>query len=125
MRKFKNLLSVACLFIISITGYSQGPVYESAYTIAGAQNDFTDFLETDASGNTYVAGRFGAGCDFDPGPAVATMPLTNGLADLFIAKYSASGVLAWKYSSGATFEFIRTFKIDPAGNVYLVGDYSG
>lgn len=56
-------------------------------------------LGNDATGNTYIAGKFNGTADFDPGPDSLIMN-SFGLADIFIAKFNPTGKLIWAKQIG-------------------------
>jgi hypothetical protein len=71
---------------------------------------------TDAAGNVYVTGFFFNTIDLGGGV------LTAGSEDVFVAKYSATGVYQWGKKAGdAAFQESAGIGIDSAGNIYLTG----
>jgi hypothetical protein len=58
-------------------------------------------VEIDDSNNVYVSGSFSGTVDFDPGAGIAQRT-SNGVTDLFIAKYSSSSQLIWVRQYGQT-----------------------
>ncbi len=85
-------------------------------------------MKIDASGNTYIAGRFSNTVDFDPSGGVSNVvesaPLGSG--DCFVAKYNSSDALDWVGSyQGGLVESIKSIGVDGAGSVYLSGDFAG
>ncbi|HET7434288.1 MAG TPA: IPT/TIG domain-containing protein [Thermoanaerobaculia bacterium] len=78
-------------------------------------------VDTDTTGNIYVAGR-------------SLVPPTTGfgfanspIGTTYVAKYDPTGnTLLWVVFVGADWDFARpkTINVDPAGNVYLVGQAS-
>ena len=86
-------------------------------------------LATDVAGNVYVTGSFQGGTvDFDPGPG--RVPLTSGfdgdfpVSDVFVAKYTAVGALAWVRQLGGQRPDEGTgVAVDGQGNVYITGTF--
>ncbi|GJM32513.1 MAG: hypothetical protein DHS20C18_15140 [Saprospiraceae bacterium] len=80
-------------------------------------------LAVDASGNTYITGKFWGTADFDPG--VGVMSLTSaGADDTFILKLDTSGDLVWvKQMGGIDYEYGYSIEVDPAGNIYTTGSF--
>ncbi|MES2617762.1 MAG: SBBP repeat-containing protein [Bacteroidota bacterium] len=81
-------------------------------------------IESDASGNIYVAGGFKSTVDFDPG--VNKVELTSiGDMDNFVLKLDASGNLLWVKSFGSTY-YDRTtnMTLDKWGNILLTGNFA-
>lgn len=106
---------------------------QPASEFAGAATgQFGNDVQTDASGNTYVAGFFRNTTDFDPttsGVAQMTAPKTKSLAygqDGFLAKYSPDGSFLWARRIGSTsVEQIRSLAVDQNGNAYIAGVFYG
>jgi hypothetical protein len=75
----------------------------------------------DANGNRFVTGYFVNTADFD------TTDLTSsGSQDFFLAKYDASGNLAWARRGGGTAgDLGNSVKVDDSGNVYVTGYFTG
>lgn len=80
-------------------------------------------LATDASGNVFVTGEYGAG------PAVFDSITLSGVTsppDVYIAKYDSTGHVLWAkgmYGSGA--DYCRSIETNANGNVYMAGYYNG
>lgn len=87
--------------------------YGSAFSIAA-----------DAAGNVYSMGYFKGIVDFDPGPGNAYLT-SNGLTDLYVAKYNPSGDLIWARQMGgsAGAEDGRAMALDAAANIYVAGHF--
>jgi hypothetical protein len=72
-----------------------------------------------------VAGGFSATVDFDPGPGTANVT-SKGSRDGYLAKYSPTGEFLWvRHFGKGSFDDVRSATLDPAGNVFLVGDFDG
>lgn len=81
-------------------------------------------VTTDASGNVYVTGVYRGTIDIDPGPAAVTLTASTTTYDIFLAKYTPSGTLAWGFKLGANSDDTAgDVIIDNAGNVVLTGYY--
>jgi hypothetical protein len=98
-------------------------VWARAFT-GGNNVDFGRGVITDASGNVYIAGQFGAGTsDFDPGAGVANLTSAGG-QDLFLVKLDALGNYLWAWRDGGTGnERLDGFNMDASGNFYLTGGF--
>lgn len=71
------------------------------------------------NGYLYVAGIFEDTCFFGNNYIVA-----KGDADVFIAKYDASGNFIWaKAAGGAETDYVSAIDVDDNGNVYIGGNY--
>jgi Beta-propeller repeat len=94
-----------------------------------AGSSFTDQAEAmavDASGNSYVTGRFGSSATFGSGEANQTaLTASGGAEDIFVAKYNSSGLLQWaKRAGGTSTDHGLGIGIDSAGNSYVTGIFS-
>ncbi len=88
----------------------------------GSGDDEPLAMATDPLGNIYIAGNFdSSSADFDPGPGVSNLAAVGG-TDVFFAKYTAAGDLAWAYSIGGPGdEAACDIAVGQAGNVYVAG----
>lgn len=83
-----------------------------------------DDLVVSAAGNVYVTGYFqGSNVDFDQENDISgDTKSSNGDFEIFIAKYSASGVLQWVNVAGGNSEDAsKSVTLDTDGNVYITG----
>lgn len=90
-------------------------------------NSMGQAITTDASGNVYVAGRFGGTVDFDPGAGIFNMT-ADGITDIFVSKLDAAGNLLWAKKMGspsAEIDQANAIAVDSNGNVYTTGVYGG
>jgi hypothetical protein len=77
--------------------------------------------KTDNQGNIYFTGEFSTTLDFDPSPNIENL-YSNGLHDVFIAKYDENGNYLWAKSIGGSGSDIATcLEIDNLGNIYITG----
>lgn len=93
--------------------------------------DISD-IAIDAAGNVFAAGFFYNTVDFDPGPGTVTLTeysntwLGSGITDVFILKLNSAGSFTWvKRMGGTTSEECHTLNMDPAGNLYITGFFTG
>ena len=83
--------------------------------------DETNSIVTDASGNLYVTGYFTGTVDFDPS-TIQNCLVSNGLEDIFIAKYDPNGNYLWAKNIGNTNnDRANSIKIDNSGNIFITG----
>ncbi|MDP4828468.1 MAG: SBBP repeat-containing protein, partial [Flavobacteriales bacterium] len=88
-------------------------------------------IAVDNDGSVYVTGDFfGPLIDFDAGPGETLLSATFGTRDMFILKLSSDGTFQWvkklnDYNQGSGNEFGRGVRVDPSGNLYLHGQFSG
>jgi hypothetical protein len=99
------------------------PDFGFGLRIGSTNADQANAVHTDAQGNVYVTGQFLGTVDFDPGPSVVN--LTASATDVFVAKYTPSGALAWARRAGGT-QIDRgiDLRTDGEGNVYVTGIFS-
>jgi hypothetical protein len=106
------------------------PVVNFGYTnaVGGVAADQARDIVADSLGNVYIAGRFTGTVDFDPSLAVNNVTSFNTVnGDLFLAKYSPTGVIAWvrTVSVPSANQDIIDLSIDGVGNVYATGYFTG
>lgn len=78
----------------------------------------------DAAGNPYITGYFGGTVDFNPGGTPVEVIPTGNSAQLFVAKYSASGDYMWSRNTGSSgFTWGDAMTVDESGNAYVAGHY--
>lgn len=119
-----NLTSVASGDIF-IAKYDVNGNYIFAKRIGGSGAEFGRDIARDASGNIYVVGQFSATIDCDPGTGVFNLTGT-GANDVFIAKYDLNGnFLMAKWIGGVSGDDGRTITVDPLGNIYIGGYFTG
>ncbi len=81
-------------------------------------------IAIDAGGNVYVSGNFGYTVDFDPNGGTGTLT-SNGLNDIFLCKFNASGVFQWVKQIGSTGQdYGQALTIDKASNLFLTGSFT-
>src|SRR5207302_1335584 len=74
-----------------------------------------------STGNIIVAGTFNGTTDFGAG-----LLTSIGGGDMFLAKYSATGVCLWSRSFGSTgSEMPKTVVVDSSGNIFVAGNLQG
>ena len=115
----------------ALTSNGASDVFIAKYDAAGnalwAQKaGGTDFdagfgIAVDNSGNSYITGQFRGSATF------GSTTLTNsGNANVFIAKYDASGNALWAEKLGGTTNyFSRAIAVDASGNSYITGSFEG
>ncbi|MEM7036010.1 MAG: SBBP repeat-containing protein [Bacteroidota bacterium] len=81
-------------------------------------------IQTDASGNVYIAGRFFGTGDFDPGPGTHSMTATS--YDGFVLKLNSAGNFVWAAQiAGNDRVNVEDIAVSPAGEVHLAGTFEG
>jgi hypothetical protein len=106
--------------------YDASGNYVYAKKIGGTVADQGLGLAIDGSGNVHVTGYFTGTVDFDPGAGTASLVSENGTADIFFAKYDASGNYVYAKRIGFRNDDGGTkIKVDGTGHVYLTGYFFG
>ncbi|MBI3193461.1 MAG: hypothetical protein HYZ34_03215, partial [Ignavibacteriae bacterium] len=87
----------------------------------GTGGDEGKKIAVDASGNSYVTGRFTS-----PTLTFGSTTLTNnGLGDIFIVKYDANGNVAWASSAGGTSrDYGEGVAVGASGKISLAGYFT-
>lgn len=105
------------------------PIHSAAQSLEWAQQaSGTGFQETrsmatDAGGNVFVVGTFEGTTSF--GPGVANLN-SEGIFDVFFAKYDPSGNVAWVKGIGGTgVDAGFGIALDAGGNICIAGNFSG
>jgi cysteine-rich repeat protein len=102
---------------IFIAKYWPNGDYIWSKTIGGSGTDSAYGVAVDGVGNILVTGEFQQSVDFG-----GTVLTSTGSRDIFVAKYSASGVLDWAKSfGGTTGDSGRGVAADALGNVFITG----
>ena len=111
------LLGVACAF-------GQEPQFDWTIRMENGSDYDPRHLLVDSVGNIYISGVFNYTMDFDPDPFVAHTLTSQGVKDMYVAKYSAQGELLWvlQYSPIYNYEMgVIDMELTPEGDVYVLG----
>lgn len=98
-----------------------------AKTIGGSDLESPRTVALDAAGNPYICGSFSSSSiDADPGSGTHTLTLT-GKQDGFVVKLDAAGNFAWarQFAGTGADVTVHAMDIDPSGNIYIGGVFSG
>lgn len=95
--------------VTTLTSNAQSDVYVATYDNAGNFNWAKSFggsgidqgygIDVDASGNVAVTGTYEYTVDLDPGAGTTTV-ISEGSQDIFVSKFSSTGVFLWGGSMG-------------------------
>lgn len=100
-----------------------GVVFADAFGTTGAVVNVQS-AKTDASGNSYITGTFSGTVGFG-----ATTLTSKGFFDIFVAKLDPLGNVVWADRMGSsnptTGDVGRSLALDPTGNVYVTGAFTG
>lgn len=107
-----------CSYQVYSDNYSS-PNAQVFALMGGIDDDLSQGVAVDGSGNVYVTGYFNSTANI--GNTSAT---SAGFSDIFLAKYNSSGNLLWVQSAGGAFGDIGyDVAIDGNGNVYITGAF--
>ena len=111
-RAARIALVTCSLLLLAPSVWALWPTYGG-----GAGDDRAVAVTTDGRGNVYVLGEFEGAATFGS----ATLN-SEGLVDLFVAKYSPDGDLEWAVSAGGpSYDSGGDLVVDDAENVYVTG----
>ncbi|HEX7846248.1 MAG TPA: SBBP repeat-containing protein [Chitinophagaceae bacterium] len=97
-----------------------------ARQMGGPESDAALSLATDAAGNVYITGYFAGTANFNPWGAGFIVTSYGGGSDIFISKLDGNGNHVWtKQCGGIDYEYGHSIKLDPSGNIYVTGLFSG
>ncbi len=131
----KNIAVILSLLMGSFCG-AQAQQYNWFANMGGSVSDEGRAVTTDAAGNLYIIGSFGALADFDPSDTgIYNLEITLGIGisaiDVFVCKLDASGKFLWakQFASTDTAKARQDYGVgiatDAAGNVYTSGYFYG
>ncbi len=114
-------ISLVGVFLTSFFGYGQ--TFEWVAQLSG--RSFEQEVVADQNGNVYAMGNFIDSVDFDPGPNKMYLN-AKGTSDIYVLKIGSNGDLIWAIQLGGSASTSgRGFDIDPLGNIYVSGWFSG
>ena len=106
---------------IFVAKYDADGVHIWSRVFGGNSFDVAYSITTDASSNVLIAGYFWNTIDFGGGNLTSA-----GGQDIFVAKFSSSGVHQWSKRFGNTgSDESAEVAVDPSGNVVLTGFFDG
>ena len=114
-----NLVS-AGLVDIFLAKYNSAGAHQWSIRLGGTGIDEPHAIDLDASNNVYMTGNFSNTVNFGGGNLVSA-----GNFDIFLAKYSTTGVHQWSQRFGSSdWDHGMSLAVDNSG-VYLAGDFRG
>jgi len=91
------------------------------FATGSAGTDAIVGMTLDLSGNVYLTGTFSDTLDFDPDTGIYHL-ISNGVFDVFVAKYLSNGQLAWaKNIGGSGYDIGYGIARDNSGNIIATG----
>jgi hypothetical protein len=86
-------------------------------------------IATDSENNIYLGGRFVGYTDFDPDPDSSSVYQSQGISDMFLAKYSQDFNFLWlnqfANNSNLDIDNINDLIVDPKKDVFSTGVFTG
>ena len=121
----KNFFFLTICLVCVINLSSQPPSFNWAMGLGSPTlGDRGHCVDTDSLNNIYVTGHFQGTMDADPGPGVYNLT-SNGLYEVYIAKYDPCGNFIWAKQIGGNDDDVgHSLVTDPAGNVYVAFSFS-
>jgi hypothetical protein len=123
-----NLVSGPSISDIFVAKYNTDGAYQYAFSISGPSTKSPDALVVDADGQVYVGGWFISAIDVDP--SAASVSLSSGstsAADIFFAKYSASGAYLMAKRLGSSTvsqsETLNAMSLASNGDIIITGEF--
>ena len=112
-----------------IAKYSSNGAVLWAAQIASTSGDSVYGLTTDSSGNVFVTGAYSATLTLSNATSVGgaySSTLANaGSADVYIAKYTSTGVVSWATRlSSTTIDAGFGINVDPSGSILVTGYFT-
>lgn len=94
-------------------------------TVTGAANCWGNSVDTDSAGNVFITGYFNGNLPIGSTTLINTDQF-GSTPDMFIAKYDTDGNFLWaRNPSGIKTETGSYASVDPDGNCYVAGYFSG
>lgn len=115
MKKYILILFLIVSFCKNITAQS----FEWAKRAGLYAFDLGYGVGADNAGNVYIAGKYEMKANFG-----GTTVGCAGNHDIYLAKYSPTGVFQWVRTAGGSIgDYAHALAVDGAGNCYLTGEY--
>ncbi|HRG01938.1 MAG TPA: T9SS type A sorting domain-containing protein [Bacteroidia bacterium] len=120
----KKLLFITLLAVSASSMYCQNLAHSWSKSLSGASDIVTVVTRIDPNGDVVSAGMFSGTIDLDASAATATFT-SNGLRDVFIVKYSASGNFIYANTFGGSGNDEVKDMLFDGYQFYLVGNFEG
>lgn len=107
------------LWMLAVTSHAQN--WNWSRLLASDNALVANSIAIDPAGNSYVVGSFSGAADFGSGWTFNAL----GQEDMYLAKYDNAGNPLWVVRGGMSLQDnARDVKLDAAGNIYVIGEYS-
>jgi hypothetical protein len=118
----KKITFIFALLIVSTVMKAQQTAWVNCKGITANRSFGVKF---DSSGNVIQVGSFRGTIDFNNLGPTPVDRVSNGLSDIYVAKYNPSGILLWVYTIGGTGDDIaNAIAIDSNGDIVVTGAFS-
>lgn len=108
-----------------VSKFAPDGTFQWARTWGGSGRDGAGGLAVDGANNVYVTGLVTGTVDVDQAHASGTVT-SNGLEDVFLVKWTASGAFRWAETwGGVGTDYAYRMAIDRLSRVYVVGGFRG
>ncbi len=96
-----------------------------AKKIGGTTFAFSHSIAVDLNGGVFITGQFNDTIDADPNAGTQNINAL-GMTDIFVLKLDAMGNFSWVKSFGDAYSDAgKAISVDPSGNAYITGSFSG
>jgi hypothetical protein len=100
---------------------AQSPEWQWAKQAGGEVNEWSNGIDTDSNGNSYITGYFKGTASFG-----STILTCSGDSDIFVAKLDTYGNYLWvKQAGGTSIDWGYGIATDSSGNSYVTGCFGG
>jgi hypothetical protein len=125
MKKMKKII-FTLIATLGFGAFSKAQLFKFANQIGNSGYEQGYGVTADINGNSYVSGAFSGNVDFDPSGSVLNLT-SNGLSDVYIAKYNQEGAIVWakSFGSSAGDDYSYNIQVSSSGEVYAVGFFTG
>lgn len=97
-----------------------------ATRVGGVEHDWGTAIAVNGVGTCYATGFFGATAVLGPGEPNETMLTSAGSSDAYVARYAASGLLAWATRAGGTnVDSSSGVAAGDTGAIAIIGSFRG
>ena len=110
MKLFYSTIILLFSFFVN----AQNLTFDWAKSLGGPNEDHSNSIAVDGSGNVYTSGTFIGIADLDPSVGVFNLSTSAGNQEKYVSKLDASGNFVWAIKSVG-----GIIKFDPVGNIVL------
>ena len=108
-----------------LASYTSDGSFRWAFPLGGPQADDGLGLAVDPAGNSYITGHFVGRMDFDPDDFNDFYLTSVGARDLYVARYTSTGLFSWAKQAGSGFAQGEDVDVSNSGRLAVTGFFSG